>query len=73
MQYSMTCSCGHVMSVDGETRDEAVQKMKDMMTEDAVAAHMNEKHPGEPPMSQAQVHSQIEQGLQLVAPAGEPA
>lgn len=59
----MTCSCGDVMTVEAGSREEAVGKMKGMMDETAVAAHMSEKHPGEPMMSVAQVHAMIEQGL----------
>ena len=59
----MTCSCGDVMSVEAGSQEEAVGKMKGMMNEAAVAAHMTEKHPGEPEMSVAQVHATIEQNL----------
>lgn len=65
-KFSMTCTCGHVMDVDAENRDEAVMKMKDTMTAEAVSAHMAEKHPGEPAFTQAQVHAQIEENLQAV-------
>ncbi len=66
-KFSMTCTCGHVMDVDAETREDAVAKMKATMNEEAVAQHMAEKHPGEPPMTVAQVHAGIEASL---APAG---
>lgn len=65
--YSMTCTCGHVMKVEAESREEAVQKMKAMMTEDMVAQHTAEKHPGEPVPSQEQVHMMIEQTIQPAA------
>ena len=62
--FSMTCSCGHVMSVDAPNRGEAVKKMKGTMNESAIKAHMAEKHSGKPMMSVADVHKGIEQGLQ---------
>lgn len=60
-KFSMTCSCGHVLSVDAATRSEAVGKIKAMMTPQAVAQHMAEKHPGQPVLPVSQVHAMIEQ------------
>lgn len=62
MKYSFTCTCGDVMSVDAENREEAVAKLKEMMSEKATAEHMAEKHAGEPVPSQEQIHMMIEQG-----------
>ena len=64
MTYSMTCACGDVMTVDAADRNQAVQKLKEMMTEDAINAHMSEKHPGDPVLPMSQVHMMIEQGVQ---------
>ena len=61
--FSMKCSCGDVMTVEAESRDEGVTKMKAMMDEAAITAHMNEKHPGEPIMSVAECHEMIEKTL----------
>ena len=63
-KFSMTCSCGDVMSVDAENRDEAVMKMKDMMTQEAIDAHCAEKHPGMT-LTQADVHAGIEKDLMV--------
>ena len=52
------------MNMEAETREEAVQKFKDMMTEDAIKQHMAEKHPGDPLMSVAQCHAMIEQNVE---------
>ena len=60
----MTCTCGDVMTVEAGTRDEAVNKMKGMMNEGAVTAHMAEKHAGEPVPPVSQVHQMIERDLQ---------
>lgn len=67
-KFSMTCSCGHEMSVDAVTREEGVANMKAVMTQDAVDQHLADKHSGEPKMTVAQVHGQIEQML-AAAPA----
>lgn len=63
-QFSMTCTCGHVMSVDAGSRQDAVQKIKGMMTADAVASHMAERHVGQPVPPVSQVHAMIEQATQ---------
>ena len=66
MKYSMTCTCGHTMEVDGETRDEAVTKLQGIMSEEALKAHYDEKHPGEtPPTKEASDHM-IEQNTKPV-------
>ncbi len=62
--YSMTCTCGHVTSVEANSREEAVSKMQGMMTEEAIKAHMDEKHPGESAPSMAETHANIEKNLQ---------
>lgn len=64
--FSMTCTCGDVMKVEASSREEAVQKMKAMMTEDMIAQHTAEKHPGEPAPSLEQTHMMIEKTIQLV-------
>jgi len=67
-KYSMTCSCGDAMTTEAATREDAVQKMKAMMTPDAVAKHMAEKHPGQPVLPVSQVHAMIDQRLHLRSP-----
>lgn len=62
MKYSFKCSCGDVMTVDAENREEAVRKLQEMMTEEKIPAHMSEKHPGEPVPSKEQVNQMIEEG-----------
>ncbi|MBM3204978.1 hypothetical protein FJZ48_03305 [Candidatus Uhrbacteria bacterium] len=66
-KFSMTCTCGDMLPMDAETREEAVQKFMDMMTEEMIQKHMTEKHPGTPVMSVADCHTMIEQ--QVVAAA----
>lgn len=64
--FQMACSRGDVMKVDAENRDEAVTKMKSMMDESAIKAHMAEKHPGDPVMSVADCHAMIEKDMAAV-------
>ena len=64
-KFVMTCSCGDSMEFPAKTRDEAVAACKAMMKQDAIDAHMSEKHPGMPSMSEAQCHAMIEK--QMVA------
>ena len=66
MTYSMTCSCGDVMSVEAGSRGEAVTKMKEMMNEEAVAKHVAEKHPNMT-MTVQDAHAAIDQNLQPAA------
>lgn len=65
-KFSMTCSCGDVMSCDASTLEEAVTQMKNMMSQEAINKHMEEKHPGDPVMSVSDCHAMIEKNLALV-------
>jgi len=68
MKYSMTCTCGHEMSVEAENREEAVMKMQEMMTPEAIAAHWSEKHMGEDMQpSKEEMDAMIEEKLMEVA------
>lgn len=49
------------MTIDAENRTEAVDKFKEMMTEDVIAQHCAEKHPGEPVPTKEQADAMIEQ------------
>lgn len=64
MTYSMTCSCGDVLSVEAESRDDAVTKMKEMMNVEALAAHFGEKHSGQPVPSVEESNAMIDEMLQ---------
>ena len=61
--FQMTCACGDTMKVESATREQATTKLKAMMNESAVVAHMKEKHPGEPMIPVSQVHTMIDQNL----------
>ena len=58
--FQMNCSCGDVMKVEAKDRADAVSQLKAMMTQEAIDAHMAEKHPGNPGMTMADVHAGIE-------------
>lgn len=59
----MKCTCGDVMTVDAANKEEAVTKLKEMMSPDAVAQHFSDKHPGQPVPSQDQVGANIESSV----------
>ena len=63
MKYAMTCTCGHVMETDADTQEEAVGKIKAMMTPEAMKQHFEEKHPGEPMPTTEEFNSTVEQGV----------
>lgn len=64
-QFKMTCTCGDTMTVEATDRAGAVSQFKAMMDEKGIAAHMSEKHPGQPVISVAECHAMIDQ--QVVA------
>lgn len=68
-KYSMTCTCGDVVSVDAENREEAIEKIKGIMNEEMISSHMAEKHPGEEVPSQEQVQMMIEAQTEEKMPA----
>ena len=64
-KYSMTCSCGEVMTVDAGSKGEAVTKMKTMMNADKVKMHFADKHKGQPVPPVSEVHKMVDQMLAL--------
>ena len=59
MKYSMKCSCGDTMDMEGVDRADAVAKFKAMMTQETIDKHMADKHPGNS-MTMADCHAMIE-------------
>jgi hypothetical protein len=58
--YEMTCSCGDSMRMDGESKEDAVDKlMSQVMTPAAVQQHVNDKHPGEQVPSTEQLRAAL--------------
>ena len=69
-KYSITCTCGHKMSVDAGTREEAVSKLTGMMTQEALDKHFLENHqPSETKPTLEQSHAMIAQTVQQDMPA----
>ena len=54
------------MNMEAADRNNAVQKFKDMMTQDAIDKHMEENHPGQESMTEAQCHAMIEKDVKEV-------
>jgi hypothetical protein len=66
--FSMTCTCGHVMTMEADNRDEAVGKFKAFMTQEALDEHMRQRHsPSEPKPTLEQAHTMIEQMVAVAA------
>jgi hypothetical protein len=62
----MSCDCGDEMTVEAETRESAVQMMKEKMgTEEAIKSHCEGKsdHEGKPMPTVEQCHHMIEEQL----------
>ena len=43
-KFSVTCTCGHVMSVDANTKEEAVRKLNQMMDQKGLDDHWAKNH-----------------------------
>lgn len=60
--FSMTCSCGYTMSVDANSREDAVSMLKAGMTQQALDDHMREYHKAdEPKPTLEQAHAMIDE------------
>jgi hypothetical protein len=59
----MECSCGTVNTVEAATKEEAIAMLKAGMTAENIAAHMADKHPGDPVPPVEAAHAMIEQQL----------
>ena len=54
------CTCGHVMTVEADNRDQAVGKLQGLMTPSAIEKHFREMHqPSERIPVVAQAHAMI--------------
>jgi hypothetical protein len=67
MTYEMKCDCGTTVTVEAADRDEAIQKVKEIMTEEAIKEHIASEHPGQPVPTPEQAHAMIEKNLTQVA------
>lgn len=66
-KYSIGCSCGSENTVEAATKEKAIKMFKGMMSKENIAAHMAEKHPGDPIPSVKDAHSRIEREIAEVA------
>ena len=67
MNYEMRCNCGTTVTVEAANRDEAILKVKEIMTEEVIKEHMASEHPGQPVPTPGDAHAMIEQNLTQVA------
>ena len=70
----MKCTCGHVMSVDADSKEDAISQMKELMTEDALNDHFKKYHKEDeqkPTLDQS--HMMIEQQVVEGILEGPPA
>ena len=73
-KFSITCTCGHKMTVDAETKEEAIVKLNDMMTQEALDDHFLKNHqPTEQKPTLEQAHAMITQTVQEDVEAPAPA
>ena len=61
--FQMTCTCGDVMKVDAENREEGVTKLKATMDQAAIDKHCAEKHADKPVMTVEELHAAIDKDL----------
>ena len=63
MKYSMTCTCGHDMSVDADSKEEAITKLTEMMTQEELDKHWADNHANDmgPKPTLEQSHAMIAQ------------
>jgi hypothetical protein len=60
--YTMTCTCGHTMTMEAASREEAVTKFQAGMTQQVLDDHMRQYHkPDEPKPTLEQAHAMIDQ------------
>jgi hypothetical protein len=64
--YQLACSCGDIMEVRANSKEEAAEKLKNMMDESAIEAHFMSKHPSEEIPTVAMVHEMISETIEPV-------
>ena len=60
LRYSTKCTCGHRITVVAQNREEAIVKIKEIRSVGAIAAHMLDKHKGDPVPSKEQADAIVE-------------
>jgi F420-dependent methylenetetrahydromethanopterin dehydrogenase len=64
--YQLACSCGDIMEVRADNKEEAAQKLNTMMDEQTIEAHYMAKHPDEEVPTVAMVHEMITETIEPV-------
>jgi hypothetical protein len=64
--YEMRCDCGKTVAVEAANRNEAIRKVKEIMTEETIREHMQTEHPDQPILTPEQAQAMIEQKLTQV-------
>jgi len=59
-KYSTKCTCGHRITVVAQDREDAIVKIKQIRSVGAIAAHMLDKHKGDPVPSKEQSDANVE-------------
>jgi len=67
MKFEMKCTCGEVFSVEAETKDQAVSKVKEEMTPEVVKSHFAEKHHGQSAPPMPVIHMLVAQAVRPAA------
>lgn len=62
-KYSYKCTCGHVMTLDAMSKEDAFEKFKAMMSPDAIKLHYEDKHPGQPLPTSEEFANNLENGI----------
>ncbi len=62
--YMFTCLCSEVMTVNADTRKEAITKMKELMSKEKTQEHIKEKHANDRDgMTVGHIYALIEQKI----------
>lgn len=64
-KYVVACTCGHDVTTEAVSREDAVAQMKKMMDKDGIESHFNEYHSGEPMPSASEMYAHIEQDIEM--------
>jgi ABC-type molybdenum transport system ATPase subunit/photorepair protein PhrA len=66
MKYAFQCTCGDVVGVDADTREEAIEMMKSVMTPDMMSQHLFIKHYGEPAPEGEELELMLSEGVHAI-------
>ena len=67
MKFQMTCACGDKTMIESTDIAAARAELKKRWTQNAIDAHMQDKHMGQPEVAVEQCHAMIDKSLVSVA------